>query len=262
MDQATLMLILAILPVILVLLFVYNKDKSKEPFSLLIQLFGLGIASCFLVLLVSNFLGLFIPFMAKDLKELNEIEVFLYAFFGIALVEEVCKWIMVYYKGYNHQEFDEVYDIIVYAVFVSLGFAFFENILYVFGSGSLATAILRAVSAIPGHACDAVFMGYFLSLAKQFYYKGEVEKEKKYIVLSIIVPAILHGIYDYCLLSGIIPLLLVFIIFVIFLYINSIKTLKKVSEENKRLIEKYNFCRYCGYKIEGDYCGGCGAKVE
>mgnify|MGYP002514454572 CR=1 FL=1 len=57
---------------------------------------------------------------------------------------------------------------IVYSVFVSLGFACFENILYVFANQSIAVGISRGILSVPGHACDAVFMGYYLSMAK-FY---------------------------------------------------------------------------------------------
>ena len=34
---------------------------------------------------------------------------------------------MSYYIGYKSKEFDEFYDIVVYAVFVALGFAAFEK---------------------------------------------------------------------------------------------------------------------------------------
>ena len=158
---------LAAIPVVLILMFVYNKDKEKEPISLLVKLFFFGILSCFLVLLVSGVLELFIPFMSKELEDQSFIETILYSFLGVALVEESCKWIMLYAGGYNHKEFDEAYDIIVYSISVSLGFAFFENICYVLAPGGIAIALIRAVSAVPGHACDAIFMGYYLSIAKQ-----------------------------------------------------------------------------------------------
>jgi len=258
----SLLLFSAALPVVLILIFVYNKDKQKEPISLLMKLFGLGILSCFLVVIVSFIMEQFLPFMSVELENQSFIETILYAFIGVALVEETCKWLMLYKQGYNHEEFDEIYDIIVYSVFVSLGFAFFENVIYIISSGSLYTALLRAVSAIPGHACDAVFMGYYLSMAKQYYYRNDLENERKNIILSIVIPTILHGIYDYCLMSKITILVWVFIIFVIFLYIISIKKLKQVAAINRKIKFKNKFCANCGRKVEGEFCPTCGTRQE
>ena len=262
MSSLSIMLFFSILPVILILVFVYSFDKAKEPFPLLLQFFGLGIISCILVLAVSDIMALFIPIMRLNLDDMNFLETMFYAFIGVALVEEACKWIMVYFRGYNHNEFDEVYDIIVYAVVVSLGFAFIENIIYVFGSGTLSTALLRAVSAVPGHACDAIFMGYYLSVAKQFQLQNRKDLERRNILLSILIPAILHGIYDFCLMSGLIILILIFFIFVIFLYIISIKKLHEISSHNRKIKFKNNFCPSCGAKIEGQFCSRCGTRQE
>ena len=261
MNKITLLL-LAILPVMLLLIFVYNKDKEKEPLSLLLQLFILGMISCGLVLLLSNVYELFLPFMAKKVKEMDSFEVIIYSFICVALTEEFCKWLMLYIKGYNNREFDEVFDIIVYAVFVSLGFAFIENIVYIFSKLTLRTAILRALSSVPGHACDAIFMGYYLCLAKQCHYKKKYKDENKYIALSILVPAILHGIYDYCLMSNMEMLGFVFLAFIIFLYTNAFQTLTKASQKNKLLVEKNNLCKCCGYKLDGEYCPKCGVRQE
>lgn len=280
MNNKGLLLILAVLPVLLILLFVYKKDKTKEPLSLLLSFFAKGIFSCFLVLIISEILGAFLPFMNKELEAMNFIEVFLYAFIGVALVEEFCKWLMVYYGGYNHKEFDEIYDILVYSIFVSLGFAFFENLLYVFNSGSLSIALLRAVSAIPGHACDAVFMGYYLSLAKQCRVLKRPEQEKTFLIKSVFIPALLHGIYDFCLMSGNALFVIVFLVFVVYLYIVSIKKLNKLSKVNKNLNvyqrrphpanagqaqtninnTQNNYCTGCGTKLMGPYCTKCGKK--
>lgn len=254
------LLFLAILPVILILLFVYNKDKSKEPLHLLLILFVSGFGSCVLVLLISSLMEKIIPFMDYDLPQMNFLQVLFYAFIGVALVEELCKWIMVRFIAYNHKEFDEVYDIIVYAIFVSLGFAFVENIIYVMSSVKLITAFLRAISAVPSHACDAVFMGYYLSIAKQYAERNDKESETKNIILSIVIPTVLHGIYDFCIMSGYTILSVVFIVFVIFLYIFSIQRLKFMADANRKFRYKNKFCKNCGAPIRGDFCGNCGTK--
>ncbi len=256
----SLLLALAALPVVLILLFVYKKDKNKEPISLLIKLFLSGFGSCFLVLLISNFLGKFIPFMNSDLTYKSFLDTLLYAFVGVAFIEETCKWLMVYLVGYHSKEFDELYDGLVYATFVSLGFAFIENILYVVMTSSFSTALLRAVSAVPSHACDAIFMGYYISVAKQFGLVKKKKFEKKYLRLSIIVPTILHGIYDFCLMSGYDMLVGVFVVFVIILYIISVHKLKVMSKNNKRIQFRNKFCGNCGKIVTGEFCAYCGTR--
>ena len=260
MSYIGLLLVLAALPVILILLFVYYKDKNKEPMKLLIKLFIAGILSCILVLIISGILELFLPFMKGSLASKSFIDTLLYAFIGVAMVEEFSKWLMTYVVGYNNREFDELYDGIVYAIFVSLGFAFIENILYVVNTSSVNTALLRAVSAVPSHACDAIFMGYYLSLAKQYSIRKNKEKEKKNIMLSLLVPMVLHGIYDFCLMSGQTLLVTVFLVFVVFLYIASIKKLKTLAKNNKRIKFKNKFCHVCGKAVTGEYCSKCGTR--
>ena len=58
--------------------------------------------------------------------------------------------------------------------------------------------------------------------------------EKKNIILSVLVPTILHGIYDFCLFSSIDILLIVFLLFVIAVYIFSIKKIKLLAAQCKK----------------------------
>ncbi len=261
MNQLGLLLFITIIPVILILIYVYQKDKKKEPISLLMQFFGLGIICCFLVIFLSQFLGNFFPFMNSENRK-TFFDIFIYSFFGVAFIEEGCKWIMLYTRGYFTKEFDEIYDILVYSVFVSLGFAFFENAYYIFQVGQLKTAIIRAFSAIPGHACDAIFMGYYLSIAKQYYYKKEQKKEITNIILSIMIPTLLHGIYDFCIMSKMKWFAYSFFAFIIFLYIISIKKIKEMSEENRMIKYHDIFCKNCGAKMEGKRCKNCGTEYK
>jgi RsiW-degrading membrane proteinase PrsW (M82 family) len=68
---------------------------------------------------------------------------------------------------------------IVYASFVALGFACFENLLYVSDTG-VFTGVVRAFTAIPGHVCDGVLMGSYLALAKLYQIKGDLKLSNKY----------------------------------------------------------------------------------
>lgn len=161
------------------------------------------------------------------------------------MVEESCKWIMFYKIAYNSNEFDEIYDMIVYSIFVSLGFAFIENLLYVYGNG-ITTGIMRTILAVLGHACFGVFMGYYLGLVKQSYWNNRKNLSIKYVLLSIIISIIMHGIYDYCLFTSNFIFIIIFLTFVIVAYVFSAKKIKRMSSINRKMRYKDNYCPICG----------------
>lgn len=252
---------IAVLPIVLIGLFVYKKSKQPEPLKLLLKLFLGGIGSCFLVLVVSLILGLIFPVLGAEPEKLNLIQLIIHVFIGVALVEESCKWLMAYTLSYHDKAFDKFYDMILYCVFVALGFAFYENLLYVYEYG-VETGIIRAVLAVPGHACDGVLMGYYLGLSKINYLNGRIHHQKKNILLSILVPTIAHGIYDYCLMSEKIILIIIFFIFIIYMYIFVFNKVKHISSINRKMKYKDNYCPNCGHIVDGNYCPTCGRKNE
>jgi len=114
----------------------------------------------------------------------------------VALSEERAKYFFMRRRTWEDPEFNCQYDGVVYAVFVSLGFALWENVSYVLNFG-FSTALVRAVTAIPGHACFGVFMGVFYGAARKYADYGMPALSKTFRVLAVLVPALLHGAYDY-----------------------------------------------------------------
>ena len=232
-------LLLAIIPSVLIGYYLYKKDLNKEPKSLLIKLFFGGIGAAFLTFILSSLANKIVPGIVPTIDgtvEYNIIELFIKVILRVALIEEFSKWFFSYYIGYKSKEFDEIYDIILYCGFVALGFATFENILYVlFSDNNLQTALLRAVTAVPGHVCDAVLMGYYLGIARQYEAMGNISLRKKNIILSIVVPMGTHGIYDFLIMSGSALLVIVWFAFLVVMYIYVIKKLKQVIKEKKRV---------------------------
>jgi len=262
-----LIVLLAILPIIIICKYINSKDKNKEPICLLIILFVCGIISTYITIYLTNILYELVPIFKISTDNMNLILLFIYSFVSVGLIEEFSKWIFLYLVGYNNKEYDEIYDMIVYSVFVSLGFACYENILYTsFGLSfeeSLVTAIVRGISAVPAHACNAVFMGYYLTIAKMYKQSKKKYKEKEYIIKSILIPAFLHSIYDFCLLSGYLVFIILFIVFVIWLYKETIYKIKEIQDQNSKVKIKQSItCKVCGAEVNSNYCEFCGEKVS
>ena len=113
----------------------------------------------------------------------------------VAMSEEGFKYLFLRLRTWRSPHFNCSFDGVVYAVFLSLGFALWENIQYVRLFG-FATALARAVTAVPGHACFGVFMGTWYGLANA----GSSRKGRRsrfYRWMAFLVPALLHGLYDY-----------------------------------------------------------------
>ncbi len=260
MIRSAILLTISLLPGFLLAKYLYNKDREKEPMGLLIKLFCGGIIACLMVLVVSTVLEM-LSISGGDTSTMSMTELVFEVFIGIAFVEEFCKWIIVYKYSYNHVEFDEFYDMIIYSAFVSLGFACFENVFYVY-AGGISTGIIRGLLAVPGHACDAVFMGYYLGLAKICDIENNKAGKIKNIILSVLIPMLLHGAYDYFLMSNSSLLFMAFVIFIVLLYIFSIKKVKHVASIDRKIINRDYHCHNCGTLVTGNYCTNCGKKKE
>lgn len=186
MDPFSL-LALAVAPGVAIGLYIYLKDQhEREPVMLLLISFFYGMLSTVITLVISFPLNMFLVTKSHDV-----VGEFYNAFFKVALVEELSKFLFVRFVLFHNKNFNEPFDGIVYAVMVSMGFATLENIVYVYDFG-VRTGILRMFTAVPAHAIFGVLMGYFVGKARfapyrQFYYS----------VIGLGAAAVLHGAYDY-----------------------------------------------------------------
>ncbi len=225
---------ISILPVLVLIIYIYNKDKNKEPIKLLRKIFIGGIFSFVPILICEGIFSSF--FDIYNYK--NLFMLFLTTFLGIGLIEEVFKWVVVYIFTFKNKDFDEVYDAIVYAVCSSLGFACIENILYIITS-DITTGIYRAVTAVPVHACNGIVMGYYLGLAKKRSVNND-EKSNKYLILSLLMPILAHTIYDFLLLSHNKTLVFIWFVMYVAFFSMCMKTVKRVAEREERIDNNYN----------------------
>ncbi len=264
----------ALLPAIALCIYVFKKDRvEKEPIGLLLGLLLLGGLICFPAAEVEGGLidlldSIFSPYMVEyegkfylfgtAYKLYNACKYFI----GVALVEEGFKFLVLFIFTRKNKNFNSLFDGLIYAVFVSLGFAALENVFYVLEYGWI-NALVRAVMSVPGHMFFAVLMGYYYShwhmhekarqlelnlqkvgLIKQ---KGLEFSGKRYLVLGLLIPVLAHGWYDYCCTIETIIATISLYAFLIFLYIYCFKKIKSMSKGDMEdtvystimLLEKY-----------------------
>lgn len=213
-------LLLSILPGILIIIYIYKRDKyDKEPKKAVLLCVFLGALSCFPAALSTLGIQSLIGVNPVIEEESSIIKLFLFSVMGVGLFEEFSKYIFVIVYPYKKGFFNEPMDGIVYAVAVSMGFAILENILYVL-DGGLSVALVRAFTAVPAHATFAVIMGYYVGLAK-------LNKDSKLLFLGLFYAAFAHGMYDFFLFSN---NLLGLAIFAMIVLIYCVRLSKKMIE--------------------------------
>jgi len=214
-------LIASLAPVIIILFYIYLRDKyDKEPLWLLVKLMAAGMLVVIPVALVEKILVGLMPPLGRVGSAAY------HAFVVAGMSEEGLKFVVLYLLVWNHPRFNEKFDGIVYAVFVALGFAAIENVMYVIQSG-YQTALVRALTAVPAHALFGVTMGYYLGIAHMYE-----ELRSSYLQRAVVLPIILHGIYDFILMVEISWLLFLFIPYVIYLYVAGMKKIKILSDSS------------------------------
>ena len=256
MSLNTIMLIIAaIAPALVLCIYVFKKDRvEKEPAGLLAKLFLFGALSSipvfFVELILTKFINAtFVNFFSIAVKEapVSYLYVAVDMFIGVALVEEGFKWLTLVFFTKKSKEFNCLFDGMIYAIFVSLGFAALENILYVLNNGWV-NAATRAILSVPGHMFFAVMMGYYYSrwhiltkarkgeewLSENGYIKikrggFDYKRERN---LSLLVPILFHGTYNFCCAVERTWALIAFLVFVVFMYVHCFKKLKQISRKD------------------------------
>ena len=223
------LILAAVLPAAYLMIKVYQSDRlEREPPRLVLGLVLLGMISTALAgaaeQLGSRILSLFLTDGSLTYNALL-------FFLVVGPAEEGFKFAVLRWRTWRHPEFNCQYDGVVYAVFVSLGFALWENIGYVLMFG-MQTAIARALTAVPGHACFGVFMGVWYGVAKRYELYGYADRAKRAKRLCVVVPALLHGCYDFIASLESEGFVLVFLAFVALMFITALRIVRRVARKD------------------------------
>jgi len=193
---------LAALPAVVLIHYFYRLDRARpEPIGLIVRSVLYGFLAVVPAAAIELGIGAFVPAPQGLPGVLFE------AFIVAGLVEESVKLFFVRRYIFGRPEFNERTDGIIYAICVSLGFAFIENFMY--GHDDAGILVVRSFTAVPGHAVFSGVMGYYVGMAK--LEEGRKGAWKKGLFWAIV----LHGLYDALLIAGglfgylVLPLLLV-----------------------------------------------------
>jgi len=199
------LLFLAIAPGLIWLFYFLKKDVHPEPRHMILKVFFLGMFSALLAALVEAVFGYFAP---KNIFFINEFSCQLIAFLsvvvGVALIEEILKFLVVQGKIMRSSELDEPIDLVLYMIIAGLGFATLENI-FIFLSPDIflytpketfSLAFFRFISATFLHALCSGTIGFFLALSF-----CEIKQRLIFLPLGFAIAILLHGLYNFSIMN-------------------------------------------------------------
>ncbi len=198
LDNAVFALLGGGIPIIFWLWFWLKEDKKKpEPMFMLIASFVAGAISV-------------IPsiFAEAAIKNLYNSYLSALSFFSAllllsyAIVEELFKFVFVYFVALRQKYNDEPIDSMIYLITGALGFSALENTLFLLNPGYvssmydlLLTGNLRFVGATLLHTVASASIGVAMAFA---FHKTRRQKFA-YFVVGFIVAVLLHFIFNYSL---------------------------------------------------------------
>lgn len=191
MDIAVLIGGAALPSVVLIILFVRADRARPEP----VGLIGRSILYGFLATIPAVGLELVADLPSAHMPGM--LGVIWTSFVTAAMVEEGVKYFFLKRYILKNPAFDEVMDGILYAVCVSLGFAFAENLMYGLNGGWIL--IFRAFTAVPMHAAATGVMGFWLGMSRRAASAAEASSARAKGLASAVL---IHGFYDFFLFSG------------------------------------------------------------
>ena len=244
-------LIPALLPVLLIFLYIYRADKKeREPIRFVLKTMLMGALFALPCAFIEDA-------MEGIIKEIYNPETIKYSFMentiGVGLIEELSKWLVFLIFVWKSKDFDHSFDGIVYGASISLGFAAIENVLYVVDYGT-GVSIARAIFSIPGHTTFGIFMGYYMSKAKERSVQNK-SGVKITILCALLFPTLLHGIFDFLLSDNSddsIWFILLFIIYVIILDVRSWKFIKKQAKKDESFYGEQDYSQSSEYNEEDE----------
>lgn len=207
LPSLLLLILLGFLPSLIWLIFYLHEDVKPEPKRFVLLVFVTGMLSAFAAAITEINIGCFMvndcgqnnPEALGDLKNSATAGAIIFAFIGVALSEEIFKYLAVFFTVLRKKVFDEPIDAMIYMIVAALGFAAVENIftvrLIASQGGNLsdisAVLTLRFLGATFLHTLSSGIVGY--ALARAFF-----SKKSHFILLipGLMIAMLIHGLYN------------------------------------------------------------------
>lgn len=200
-------IIFGLAPSVIWLLFYLRKDIHPESNRMILKIFTYGLAATIPASLAEMGIFFTITKGGGNLSNWNfgsPLMFLLYGFLGVALVEEVIKYVIVREKVLKHPEFDEPVDVMLYMIIVALGFAALENIFYLLPADgqqpilleTIFTSLFRFIGATFLHSLCSATLGYFLALSF-----CRAKGKTRIIALGLGLATVLHGLFNFFIIK-------------------------------------------------------------
>ena len=194
MGVYSLLIIFSLAPSIIWLLIFLRRDSHPESNRMILKVFFLGMLAVIPAALLE--LGFFDKAVLVPLPRI--VMQIISVFLGIALVEEIFKYLVVKKFVLRDSEFDEPVDAMLYMIIAALGFAAAENLLIfvpMYANFQLfeasVTSIFRFVGATFLHALCSGLIGYYMALSFL-----RVKSRFKLIAKGVLIAVLMHGPYN------------------------------------------------------------------
>ncbi len=169
-----------------------EDDKNSEPKSLLTAIFVVGMMSVVFVVPIEKFI--------QNNINSNEIQILLWS-----VTEEVMKYLAVLVVVYKTKDVDEPIDWPIYLITTALGFAAFENMLFLikpFSVGQsfvgLLTGQLRFLGSTLLHAVSSAIIGISLGLAFHMHALAK----KIHLLIGLVIAILLHSVFNFFIMKN------------------------------------------------------------
>jgi len=193
MIQNLLLSLLSLIPIAIWLgLFLWRDAKRPEPWYWILIVFVAGILITPIVLLFENYYVTGVNTLVSN-QPTNDY----FLFFGIAFIEEVAKFLVVYLLMKLNRHFDEAIDAMIYMIIAALGFASVENIIVVskelalspYMSSAFQILGFRFIGANLIHILCSGFIGFFWALRL-------AQRNMKYYPIGLTIGILLHTAFN------------------------------------------------------------------
>jgi RsiW-degrading membrane proteinase PrsW (M82 family) len=235
--------------------FLLSRDRgAKEPVGALWAAGAFGVLAIAIAMFLNSWLPIDRAIAVRDLDAL------FMSFLAVGIIEETAKFLPLALFIFKKQYFNEHTDGIIYFALAGLAFGLIENVVYTVNHGN-GTGLTRIVMVPFFHAATTGIVGYYLSKAKLD------NKSWATALPALGALAVIHGVYNFGLTSGIGIFILLSAVLTLLLSVGLFLFYMRANELDKAqglsTVGINNFCRACGTPNLNHtlFCESCGKQT-